>query len=88
MPKVLIADKLSPAAVAIFQERGVEADVKTGLSKDELLKIIDQYDGLAVRSASASSASSSARSPRRCGRRCSRSTCCWRRWTRRAGWWR
>src|SRR6516162_4395906 len=51
MPKVLIADKLSPAAVAIFQERGVEADVKTGLSKDELIKIVDQYDGIAIRSA-------------------------------------
>src|SRR6201985_2694959 len=51
MPKVLIADKLSPAAVAIFRERGVEADVKTGLSKEELLKIVDQYDGLAIRSA-------------------------------------
>jgi D-3-phosphoglycerate dehydrogenase / 2-oxoglutarate reductase len=51
MPKVLIADKLSPAAVAIFKERGVEADVKTGLAKEELLKIVDQYDGIAIRSA-------------------------------------
>ena len=51
MPKVLIADKLSPAAVAIFKERGVEADVKTGLSKEELLNIVDQYDGIAIRSA-------------------------------------
>jgi D-3-phosphoglycerate dehydrogenase len=51
MPKVLIADKLSPAAVAIFRERGVEADVKTGLSKDELLKIVADYDGIAIRSA-------------------------------------
>jgi D-3-phosphoglycerate dehydrogenase len=50
-PRVLIADKLSPAAVDIFKQRGVEADVKTGLSKDELLKIIGDYDGLAVRSA-------------------------------------
>jgi D-3-phosphoglycerate dehydrogenase len=50
-PRVLIADKLSPAAVLIFKERGVEADVKTGLSKDELLKIVDQYDGIAIRSA-------------------------------------
>ncbi|HEY2071191.1 MAG TPA: phosphoglycerate dehydrogenase [Rhizomicrobium sp.] len=50
-PKVLIADKLSPAAVAIFKERGVEADVKTGLSKEELLAIVDQYDGIAIRSA-------------------------------------
>jgi D-3-phosphoglycerate dehydrogenase / 2-oxoglutarate reductase len=52
MPKVLIADKLSPAAVAIFKERGVEADVKIGLTKEELLKIVDQYDGIAIRSAS------------------------------------
>jgi D-3-phosphoglycerate dehydrogenase len=51
MPKVLIADKLSPAAVAIFRERGVDADVKTGLSKEDLLKIVDQYDGIAIRSA-------------------------------------
>src|SRR5213078_262248 len=29
----------------------VDVDVKTGLSKDELLKIIGDYDGLAVRSA-------------------------------------
>ena len=50
MPKVLISDKLSPAAVAIFRDRGVEADVKTGLSKDELLRIIGDYDGLAIRS--------------------------------------
>src|SRR6476659_603746 len=51
MPKVLIADKLSPAAVAIFQERGVDADVKTGLPKEELIKIIGNYDGVAIRSA-------------------------------------
>ena len=50
-PKVLISDELSPAAVAIFKERGVEVDVKTGLSKEELEKIIGDYDGLAVRSA-------------------------------------
>ena len=51
MPRVLIADKLSPAAVEIFAKRGVQADVKTGLSKEDLLKIIGDYDGLAVRSA-------------------------------------
>ena len=50
-PKVLIADQLSPAAVAIFRARGVDADVRTGLSKDELIKIVGGYDGLAVRSA-------------------------------------
>jgi D-3-phosphoglycerate dehydrogenase len=51
MPRVLIADQLSPAAVAIFKERGVETDVKVGLAKDELERIIGGYDGLAVRSA-------------------------------------
>src|SRR5215469_206386 len=51
MPRVLIADKLSPAALAIFKERGVDADVKPGLSKDELIAIVGQYDGLAIRSA-------------------------------------
>ena len=51
MPKVLIADKLSPEAAEIFKTRGLEVDVKPGLSKDELIEIIPQYDGLAVRSA-------------------------------------
>ena len=51
MPKILIADKLSPAAVDIFKQRGLETDFKVGLSKDELLAIIGEYDGLAVRSA-------------------------------------
>ena len=51
MPKVLISDKLSPAAIAIFKDRGVEVDVKTGLSPAELRAIIGEYDGLAIRSA-------------------------------------
>lgn len=51
MPKVLIADELSPAAVAIFKDRGVTVDVKPGLKPDELIAIIGDYDGLAVRSA-------------------------------------
>jgi D-3-phosphoglycerate dehydrogenase / 2-oxoglutarate reductase len=51
MPKVLISDELSPAATEIFKNRGVDVDFKPGLKKDELLKIIGQYDGLAVRSA-------------------------------------
>ncbi len=51
MPRVLISDALSPRAVEIFAERGVDADVMTGLSPDELKKIIGKYDGLAIRSA-------------------------------------
>lgn len=51
MPRVLISDKLSPAAAEIFKDRGIDVDVKTGLSKEELIEIIGDYDGLAVRSA-------------------------------------
>ena len=51
MPKVLISDKLSPRAADIFTERGVDVDVKPGLSPDELAAIIGDYDGLAIRSA-------------------------------------
>ena len=50
MVKVLISDKLSPAAVEIFRNRGIEVDVKTGLSPADLRAIIAEYDGLAVRS--------------------------------------
>ena len=50
MPKVLISDKLSPKAEKIFIERGIDVDVITGLERDELIKIIDKYDGLAIRS--------------------------------------
>jgi D-3-phosphoglycerate dehydrogenase len=51
MPKVLISDALSPAAVAVFESRGIEADVNTGLSESELIEAIAGYDGLVVRSA-------------------------------------
>ena len=51
MAKVLISDELSPAAVQIFRDRGVDVDVKVGLKPDELLAIIGDYDGLAIRSA-------------------------------------
>lgn len=51
MPRVLVSDKLSPAAVRIFEDRGIEVDVKTGLAPDELKDIIGAYDGLAIRSA-------------------------------------
>ena len=51
MPRVLIADQLSPAAEAIFRERGLEVDTRVGLKTDELIAIIGDYDGLAVRSA-------------------------------------
>ncbi|MBI0021516.1 phosphoglycerate dehydrogenase [Bartonella sp. W8097] len=52
-PRVLVSDKLSPTAVQIFKDRGVEVDFKPELGKDKekLLEVIGQYDGLAIRSA-------------------------------------
>ena len=51
MPRVLISDKLSPAAIEVFEKRGIDVTVKTGLKPAELREIIGEYDGLAVRSA-------------------------------------
>ena len=51
MPKVLISDKMDPRAAQIFRERGVEVDEITGKTKDELIAMIGDYDGLAIRSA-------------------------------------
>lgn len=52
-PKVLISDALSPAAVQIFKDRGVDVDFQPNLGKDKekLAAIIGEYDGLAIRSA-------------------------------------
>src|SRR3954465_11240152 len=51
-PKVLISDALSPAAVQILKDRGVEVDFQPNLGKDKekLAEIIGDYDGLAIRS--------------------------------------
>ncbi len=51
MPRVLISDELSPRAVEIFKERGVEVEVNTKLTPDDLKREIARFDGLAVRSA-------------------------------------
>ncbi len=53
MPKVLISDALSPAAVQIFKDRGIEVDFQPSLGKDKekLAELVGNYDGLAIRSA-------------------------------------
>ncbi len=56
MPKVLISDKMSSSAMEVFKNRGIDVDVITGLSKDELIKIIPDYDGLAIRSSTTADA--------------------------------
>jgi len=50
--KVLVSDPLSDVGIKIFQETpDIEVDVNTGLTPEELKKIIGRYHGLAVRSA-------------------------------------
>ena len=52
-PRVLVSDKLSPTAVEIFRDHGIEVDYEPELGKDKekLLSVIGKYDGLAIRSA-------------------------------------
>ncbi len=50
-PKVLIADKMNPLAAEIFEKQGCDVTYKgENVPADELLNIIDQFDGLAIRS--------------------------------------
>src|SRR5829696_1761209 len=53
VPRVLISDALSPAAVQIFKDRGVEVDFqpKLGADKGKLAELVGNFDGLAIRSA-------------------------------------
>ncbi|MBS0241263.1 MAG: phosphoglycerate dehydrogenase [Proteobacteria bacterium] len=52
-PKVLISDELSPAAVQIFKDNGVDVtfEPKLGKDKEKLEKMVGEFDGLAIRSA-------------------------------------
>src|SRR6201984_1937828 len=52
-PRVLISDALSPAAAAIFKNRGLDVEFQPNLGKDKdkLAATINGFDGLAIRSA-------------------------------------
>ncbi len=50
--KVLVSDVLGEIGIQMFEaEEGIEVDVKTGLSPEELKGIIGAYDALVIRSA-------------------------------------
>ncbi|CAN2040060.1 D-3-phosphoglycerate dehydrogenase [Candidatus Magnetomoraceae bacterium gMMP-15] len=50
--KILVSDKLGEIGIEKFQHaEGMEVDVKTGLSPEELKTIIKNYDALVIRSA-------------------------------------
>ena len=51
MPKILISDSLSNIAKEVFENNNIEVDVITDLNSDDLKDIINNYDGLVVRSA-------------------------------------
>ena len=42
---------MSNVAQKIFEKNNITVDVKTGLSEEEIIKIIPEYDGMVVRSA-------------------------------------
>jgi len=51
MIKVLISDKLAKEGIDLLNSMGdVEVTIKTGISEDDLAKIIGEYDGLIIRS--------------------------------------
>jgi len=52
MKRVLVSDTLSAEGVEIFKNTpGIEVDVMTNLTPDELKGVIKEYDGLVIRSA-------------------------------------
>lgn len=49
--KVLVTDKIVDEGIAVLEQKGHQVDVRTGLSPDELLAVVGDYDALIVRSA-------------------------------------
>ena len=49
MTKILIADKLSKEAEKIFLANNIPCDIKTGLSENEIVDIVGDYNGIVVR---------------------------------------
>jgi D-3-phosphoglycerate dehydrogenase len=49
--KVLVSDPLAKEGIEILKQAGIDVEEKTGLSPDDLVKVIPDYDGIIVRSA-------------------------------------
>ena len=49
--KILISDKMSNKVEDILKSKSIDYDIKTGLEPNELKSIIDDYDGILIRSA-------------------------------------
>lgn len=50
-PRVLVAETISDAGIAVLESGGVDVDVRTDLDRADLVKAIADYDGIIVRSA-------------------------------------
>jgi len=51
LKRILISDEVDQKCIDVFEKNGIQAVKKTKLTKDELIKEIQGYDGLIVRSA-------------------------------------
>ena len=51
MMKILISDKMSNKVEDVLKSKSIDYDIKTGLEPNELKSIIDDYDGILIRSA-------------------------------------
>ena len=49
--KILISDKMSDKVEDVLKSKQIDYDIKTGMSPEELKGVIDQYDGILIRSA-------------------------------------
>ena len=49
--KILISDKMSDKVEDVLKSKSIEYDIKTGMTPEELKSVIDQYDGILIRSA-------------------------------------
>jgi D-3-phosphoglycerate dehydrogenase len=49
--KILISDKMSDKVEDVLKSKSIDYDIKTGMDPEELKSVIDQYDGILIRSA-------------------------------------
>jgi len=49
--KILISDKMSNKVEDVLKSKSIDYDIKTGLEPNELKSVIDEYDGILIRSA-------------------------------------
>jgi D-3-phosphoglycerate dehydrogenase len=49
--RILISDKMSNKVEDVLKSKQIDYDIKTGMSPEELKEVIDQYDGILIRSA-------------------------------------